>query len=347
MSNTLSRRGLLGATSLAFIGCAAAGTRSAAGDGGQARQAAVLDRAMADGSTSVLVVQAGQIGAERYAQGWSGDQPRELASVAKSIIAVLVCMAIEDGFINGLDQPAADFIPPWRDDARRAITLRHLMSMTSGLNDAGLALRNIAGDQFAINAAAALGHPPGTRWAYNTAAYHLLFHILARATGEPVEVYAARRLIGPLGMSQTRWVANIGQGAAGPVTNYYSALSTARDLAQFGKLILNEGRWDDRQLVRADFVRILTRPSQALNPSYGLLWWCNSASGYDATGQVAGFRFPHAPKDTIAALGAGGQALLLVPSRRLIIVRQGEPPRSPLLFDDLLSAFSGTSGDVT
>jgi CubicO group peptidase (beta-lactamase class C family) len=337
--NTLSRRAtLLGAGAMGLGGCGAGPTAAAVSDGLAGPLQPALERAMGDGSTGVLVLQSDRILAERYAPGWTADRPRELASVAKSIVGVLIGMAIEDGAIDGLDQSAADFIPPWRDDGRRAVTLRHLMSMTSGLDDTGLALRTIAGDQFAINAAAPLRAPPGTRWAYNTAAYHLLFHVLVRATGEGVEAYAARRLLGPLGMTHTRWITGIGQGEDGPVTNYYSAAATARDLAAFGGLVLDEGQRDGRRLIEAEFLRTLTTPSQALNPSYGLLWWCNSAPGHDATGRVEGYRFPRSPRDTVAALGAGGQALLLVPSRRLTVVRQGDPPGSPDLFDDLLSA---------
>lgn len=338
-STDFSRRGtLLGAGAMALGGCVSLPAAAATIDGVAERLRPALDRALVDGSTSLLVMQAGEILAERYAPGWATDRPRELASVAKSIVAVLIGMAIEDGFVDGLEQSAAEFIPQWRDDARQAITLRHLMSMTSGLDDVGLALRNVTGDQFAINAAAPLRDPPGTRWAYNTAAYHLLFHLLLRATGEGVEPYAQRKLLGPLGMEDTHWVTSTGRGEQGPVTNYYSAASTARDLARFGTLVLNGGRHDGRQLVRADFLQTLTTSSQALNPSYGLLWWCNAVPGFDATGRVGGYRFPRSPRDTVAALGAGGQAVLLVPSRRLVIVRQGNPPAAPSLFDDLMSS---------
>ena len=334
MSSALpSRRAVLGGTAIAMAGCTAVQAGALPGD--DALRAA-LDAAMADGSTSVLVMRSDQILAERYAPGWSADRPREVASVAKSIVAILIGMAMEDGFITSLDRSASDFIPAWRDDDRRAITLHHLLTMTSGLNDAGLALRGVTGDQLAINAAAPLRDPPGTKWAYNTAAYHLLFHVVARATGERFETYAERRLLGPLGMTDTSWVTNEGRTEAGPTTNYYSAVSTARDLATFGRLILSEGRWNGRRLISADFVRRATSPSQALNPSYGLLWWSNARPGYDAFGRGPALRFPRSPRDTIAALGAGGQLVLLAPSSDLVIVRQGVPFRSATLGDDLI-----------
>lgn len=328
-----SRRAVLGATAALAAGCAS--SVSVAGPGPDLTS--VLDFAMADRSTAVLVRRNGDILAERYAPGWAPDRPREVASVAKSILALLIAMAVEEGAFTEFAQPAADFIPAWRNDARSGVTLRHLMSMTSGLDDTGLALRGITGDQFAINAAAPLRHPPGERWAYNTAAYHLLFHILERATGETVEAWSRARLFDPLGMSDTRWTASEGAGANGPVTNYYSALSTARDLARLGELVLGDGAWHGRRLLGAETLGAVLSPSQALNPSYALLWWSNARPGSDAFGQGDSRRFPSAPADTVAALGAGGQFLLIVPSRRLIVVRQGDVPGSATLADDLLA----------
>lgn len=328
-----SRRVLLGGMATLFAGCA---TRPALMQR-RPELEAVLDLAMAQASTGVLVMRRGAVEAERYAPGWAPDRPREVASVAKSIVAVLIAMAIEDGTIASLDQAAADFIPLWRDGPRAAITLRHLMSMTSGLDDTGLALRGVTGDQFAINAAAPLRDAPGARWAYNTAAYHLLFHVLERATGQSIEAFARTRLFGPLGMNDTRWITSAGVGDQGPVTNYYSATSTARDLARFGELILGDGISNGRRIVGEGILKTLLIPSQPLNPSYGLLWWSNAQPGADAFGRGESLRFPSAPPDTVAALGAGGQLLLIVPSRALIVVRQGDPPGAATLADDLLA----------
>lgn len=317
----------------AMLGAAATPFLTGTGRASDPLQVAV-DAAFADGATSVLIARGDEVLAERYAADWPADRAREVASVAKSILAVLLAMAVEDGAIPDFDRPAADWIPAWRGDDRRDITLRHLMSMTSGLEDSGLALRGVTGDQFALNAAAPLRDAPGARWAYNTAAYHLLFHVLERATGETVDAYAARRLLGPLGMDGTVWVTGEGRGADGPVTNWYSAASTARDLQRFGAMVLAAGSG----LISPGSLAALTTPSQSLNPSYGLLWWSNALPGFDATGRVPGRRFPDAPHDVVAALGAGGQAVMLVPSRGLTVIRQGNPPRRATGLADLLGA---------
>lgn len=297
---------------------------------------AVLEGALVADALSLMVLRGGRIAAERYARGWGRDETREIASCGKSMVSVLTGMAIDDGKIRSLDQKAADFITPWRGTPKEAITIRHLLSMTSGVEDRGLSPRAVAVDQFARNAAAPLRDPPGTRWHYNTATYHLMFHLLARATGERFEDYARRRLVGPLGMARTTWLTNQGQGADGPVTNYYSAICSTRDLGRFGLFAQRGGMWAGKQLVDAAYFRASIRPSPALNPAYGLLWWENREPGSGAAGRTATLRFPGSPVDTFAAMGAGGQLVMVVPSKDLVVVRQGEARGAETMAGDLL-----------
>jgi len=315
--------------------------KAAPGEAGMdpARLSAALDAAMADRSVGLLVLRGGRIVAERYAQGTGPASPHQIASAAKSVVSVLVGVAIDEGRIRGLEQSAADFIPAWRGTPKAAITLRHLLTMTSGLDIRGLKVRGITGDQFALDAAAPQNAPPGTVWAYATPMFHLLYHVLERATGEPFEAFAQRTLIGPLGMADTTWVTGAGQGAMGPVTNYYTASCSARDLARFGLFALRGGRWNDRQLVSAAYMRAAVSPSQALNPAYGLLWWENAEPGRGAapSEQAPHYIFEGAPRDAFAALGAGGQAVMVAPSRDLVVIRQGYAP-APAMLATLLAA---------
>jgi CubicO group peptidase (beta-lactamase class C family) len=301
---------------------------------------AALDAAMADRSADILVLRAGRIVAERYAPDANVERKQQIASAAKSMVSVLVGVAIDQGKIRSLDQSAADFIAPWRGTPKSAITIRHLLTMTSGLDDTGLALRNIAGDQFAINAAAPQLAPPGARWAYQTAVFHLLYHVIAHAAGEPFEAFATRNLTGPLGMQHTDWVTSVGRGPNGPVTNYYTAACSGRDLARFGLMALRGGRWAGRQVVSAGYLKQATAPSQDLNPAYGFLWWENARPGFGAEEAVRGsaaLRFDGSPKDTFAALGAGVQAVMVVPSLDLVVVRQGQAP-GPRMLPALLAS---------
>lgn len=297
-----------------------------------------VQRAIADRSVGVMVLRGGLIAAEAYSPQWSQAKSFQLASAAKSVVSVLVGIAIDQGFIKGVDQSAADFIPMWRDTPKAAITLRHMLTMTSGLDFAGLKVRNVEGDQFLINAAAPLQYAPGTHWAYATPIFHLLYHVVARATGQPFEAYAQKTLIEPLGMEHWSWLTNIGRGPNGPVTNYYSALCSTRDLARFGLFALRGGVWRGRQLVSRAYMKAATSPSQSLNPAYGYLWWENAEPGPNASGAEAGFRFEGAPRDTFGALGYGGQVAIETPSLDLVVLRQGMQPEDPRMITDLLAS---------
>lgn len=289
-----------------------------------AKLQAAVDYGMAQKSGSVLVLRHGKIVSETYAADWKPEKRHEIASAAKSYLSILAGMALDEGKFKSLDQSAADFIPAWKGTDKSKITLRHLLTMTSGLSARGLDVRGIKGNQFALNSAAALDAPPGTKWSYNTPAYHLMFHLIAQATGESFESYAQRKLLGPLGMDETEWVMNTGTGNKGSVKNYYSASCSARDFARFGLFAMYGGRWNGKQLVSTEYFKQATTSSQELNPFYGFLWWVNAKD--KGTGQPARLRFPGCPPDTFAALGAFEQDIFVVPSLGLVVVRQGSTP---------------------
>ena len=295
-----------------------------------AKLAAAVQAALADKSSSVMVLRDGKIVSEAYGAGGGAAVKREIASAGKSMVSVLTGCCLDDGKIRILDQPAADFFPEWKGTPKEAITVRHLITMTSGLDEKGLAVRNVAGDQAAINAAAPLLSAPGTRWHYNTPVYHLMFHLVARAAGEPFESYAQKRLLDPIGMKST-WLTNKGKDASGKeVTNYYTAVCAARDLARFGLLGLAGGAWNGKTVVSSNYFRDATRPSQELNAAYGYLWWVNAKQGHGAgDNRPVEYRFGGAPFDTFAALGAMGQNVVVVPSLNLVVVRQGNAPAGP------------------
>ena len=307
------------------------------------RLSSAIDLAMADRSASIVVLRGGHRVVEQYAPGITPGTRQEIASAAKSFVSVLLGMAIDQGKIRSVDQSAADFIPQWRNARQSTITLRHMLTMTSGQDFQDLALRGVAGDQFAINSAAPQAVPPGSRWSYDTATFHLLYHVIGRAVGEPFEAFAQRNLLDPLGMEDTAWVTGVGQGADGSVTNYYSARCSARDLARFGLFAQRGGQWAGKQLVSAAYLRAATSPSQELNPAYGYLWWENAKPGRGAGvgaggAEASGYKFEGSPRDTFAAMGAGGQVVMVVPSLDLVVVRQGRNPESTGMLPALLAS---------
>ncbi len=304
-----------------------------------ARLAAAVSAAVADASTSVMVLRDGKIVAEAYGAEGGADKLQAIQSAGKSMTSVLTGCCLDEGKIKSLDQSASDFFPEWKGTPKQAITIRHMITMTSGLDDTGLAVRNVMGDQAALNAAAPLINPPGTRWHYNTPVYHLMFHLVQRAAGEPFEAYAKRKLLDPLGMKST-WLTNQGKDAAGKtVTNYYTANCTARDMARFGLMALAGGAWNGKAVVSPGYFRDATRPSQELNGAYGYLWWVAAKPGHaPADNSPLKYQFEGAPLDTFAALGALGQNVIVVPSQRLVLVRQGGQGRGPALTAPMTAA---------
>jgi CubicO group peptidase (beta-lactamase class C family) len=297
---------------------------------------AVVQQGLSDKSVSVLLLLNGRIAAEGYASGVGPQDRFQLASAAKSIVALLVGIAIDRGHIDSVEQSAADFLPAWRDTPKEAVRIRHLLSMTSGMTDGGLKARNVSGDQLRINAAAPLRYQPGTHWEYASAIYHLLFHLIAAATKMPFETFARTALLEPLGMQGFEWITDMVETEHGIVTNYYTGACPARDLARLGVLVENGGIWNGRPIVSPAYLESCLSPSQRLNPSYGWLWWSNHEPGHAARPGEFAYRFPGAPRDTVAALGAGGQTLVIVPSESLVLVRQGRRPSDPGLINKML-----------
>jgi CubicO group peptidase (beta-lactamase class C family) len=279
-------------------------------------------------SSAVVVVDHGRIIAERY---WSvdagagstyssllcgtteGGAPIEdVASLQKSIVSVLVGIAADRGLLN-FDAPVSTYLKPgWTNAARdeeSAITIRHLLSMTSGLSPA---LERQA--------------PAGSLWQYNTRAYSRLVDVLKAVTGEDIGAITKNWLTDPTGMSDTAWRARPWV-TTGMDANPIGLCSTARDLVRFGEMMLAGGVSQERRVVSEGYVAAAVEPSQSLNPAYGLLWWLNGrplGTGPQATGHAV--LAPAAPGDMYAAQGALGRKLYVVPSLDLVVVRLGDQP---------------------
>jgi CubicO group peptidase (beta-lactamase class C family) len=208
----------------------------------------------------------------RLVQEWHADRfrvPAMAMSTTKSITAILVGMLIDDGKIESIDQSVCAFLESWCDGVRGQVTLHHLLSMTSGLPRYTDRSVGFEGDKNAFVEALRPTAAPGTTWAYSNEGVQLLSPVLDRAAGEPIQDYAMRRLFAPLGMDDTRLHLDV----RGHAWTYADMETTPRDLARIGLLMLRKGAWNGRQIVSAAWFDAMTRPSQALNAGYGLLWW--------------------------------------------------------------------------
>lgn len=272
-----------------------------------------FDYARQHRSQALLVTRRGFIVKEWYEYPWDRHTTGSGYSVAKSVTSCLVGMLIDEGRIAGPDQRASDFIPQWRGTAHRDITIRHLLSMTSGL------YCTTTSDYLELLAAPnqtlfALGLPleaaPGTHWEYSNAAVQALAEVILKASGRQAKDYARERLWSVIGMWNADWLTD----SSGNTLTYQSVVASAREFAKFGYLYLRRGRWVGRQVVSPAWVDQSARPSQNLNRRYGFLWWTNADGDF----------WSDVPADAYAAVGAFNQRVYVVPSLDLVAVRLGE-----------------------
>lgn len=272
-----------------------------------------------DGSrtTAVIVLQRGKIVAERYAEGFGIHTSQRTWSVAKSLAGTIIGAAVQKGMIDPAT-PAA--VPEWQTpgDPRSKITLDQLMRMASGLHSATAGNRTDAvyfGGTAVTEETVAwpLEVPPGSRFRYANNDILLAVHALASKLGDGKHRrFPADLLFREIDMdntiAETDW--------KGSYVLSSQVWSTARDLARFGMLYLDDGMWRGQRILPEGWRDYVTRPSGPQPDGefgYGATFWLLNKS-------------PGVPTDTFAAFGNRGQYVVIVPSRRIVIVRRGEDP---------------------
>jgi CubicO group peptidase (beta-lactamase class C family) len=290
---------------------------------------------------SVLVVRHGYLVYERYWEGVDADDGHNSYSMTKSFVSALVGSALRDQHLQSLDQTVedllADHLPADPDPRLRQVTLKQLLTMTSGLagDDSSLGGDDRISDRMAQSRdwvrhilSRRLDSAPGESFAYSSASSHLLSAIVADTSGQSTLAYARKELFGPLGIATdnaleqtvSHWPPTQAELQAydqAPVAwprdpqgyHYGGAFLKlpARDLAKLGYLYLNGGRWDGTQLVPADYVAASTQPQSdpTVGPGdYGYQWWVTDEAGH------ASFR----------AMGFGGQLIQVIPDLDLVVV---------------------------
>lgn len=237
------------------------------------------------------------------------SSPHNVKSASKSVLSALVGIAVEQGHLEGVDQPVAELLP---EAFRRAgpsdgndILLRHLLSMTAGL-------ASTSGEEYGAWVTssdwveAALRRPrvaePGDRFTYSTGNSHLISALLTRATGISTLEYARRSLLEPLDIHITAWDES-------PQGIYFGGNNMAlrpRDLLAFGQLYLQKGRWGDRQVVPAEWVERSTRVRSEGWPerygTYAWLWWVRPSGAFMAVGYGGQFLLVSAADDAVVLL---------------------------------------------
>jgi CubicO group peptidase (beta-lactamase class C family) len=276
----------------------------------EAKLRAAVEFAGSRASRALVILLDGKILAEAY---WTATSTstRDVASVQKTVMSALVGIAIEKKLV-ALDETVTTILGAGWSNASASdeakITLRHLLSMTSGL-DATLA--RVA--------------EPGAAWSYNTEAYHRVQLILEKRSGMSIGALSEQWLFAPIGATHATW--QLRPSAPDPKgAPVYGLTLTARDLARIGLLFMGGGKWGASTVVPTAHVAEAIAASQALNPAYGFLVWRNGTSFHllpPASARTEGPLVPAAPMDLYAGLGKDDQKMYVVPSQRLVVTRLG------------------------
>jgi CubicO group peptidase (beta-lactamase class C family) len=285
------------------------------------REGKGLDEFLRETETNAfLVVHEDRLVRERYFGGSTRASLQTSFSAAKSFVSTLVGIAIDEGLIGSVDDRLTEYLPELaaRDPRFRKITLRHLLTMSSGIryreggfpslgDDTytyyGVDLRDVALNRVRIEG------PPGIAWEYNN--YHplLLGLVLERTAGTPVSDFMATRLWQPLGAeADATW--NLDSERSGFEKMESGLNARAVDYARFGLLFLHNGEWNGRRIVSEDWVRAATRAGTSTDPAryygYRYFWWLD----VDRPGRFY-------------ALGKYGQYIYVAPDADVVVVRFG------------------------
>ncbi len=318
--------------------------------------------------SSVVIIRRGYLVAEWHEQGSDPATQFNIYSCSKSFTGTAYGIVFEDARQGkpgippvGLETPAYAFVPegkPLSDPRKERITLRHLLSMSSGIagESAGIAgLPTAAG----VNPmAAAVGHAPfrprnapgdvwvarlaaepGEQWDYSDPAFVHLALAFAHIAGRELSSFVQERVAGPLGIERLEWdLVGIEDGSYGRHTLANGGIHlSARELARFGYLMARGGVWKGQQLVAPWWIELATRTSQQSNTGYGLTWWVNTAGAWKGV-----------PRDAFSAMGLDTNLCCVIPSLDLVIVRLGTGPResTEVIAEPFLAAVCSAVADV-
>ena len=294
------------------------------------------------GPWAIVIIRRGYLVREWYAVPALPTATYNTHSCTKSATGIAYGLLLEDSRNHrlpnnvqiDLDSRVYPFIPeghPLTDPLKEKITLRHLLTMTSGIPGQNHGITGIAvapgGGAYEIalgkeanrfgDSAAHLFAKPGEAWDYSDAAFAQLSLIFSKVAGKEIAEYMKERVFQPIGIEDFGWDRQGGAGHIGPHTNAHSGLRlTARDFARLGYLLGRGGVWKNEQIIPKRWIDLATRSSQDLNPGYGYSFWVNTE----------GTLWPGLPKDAFYFNGYGSNRCYVVPSLDLVVVRLGYAP---------------------
>lgn len=279
---------------------------------------------------SVLIYRDGEILAQCYYNGFTEKSRNVMKSVAKSVMSMCVGIALDKGLLESLDEPVCRYIPEFnegRDPFHSAITVRHLLTMTSGIYWNGgvhyhcpmMTQMRMSGGWISHIADCAVSDLPGTKYCYKEWDVILLAKVLDAVCGDCYD-FLKENLYDPLGIDSDRWYRSpcgvyysVGNGDEG-IEECRSSL-TAQEMLRLGVLFLDGGVFVGKRVISEDYIRQAVAASEC-NEGYGYLWWRG--------------------EDWYGCRGFGGQSITVVPGQKTVVVTQASPTARGMAYFDLM-----------
>ncbi|MDL2143040.1 serine hydrolase [Flavobacterium tructae] len=276
----------------------------------QAAVQPLLDYLELKHSKSFIILVNGRIVLENYFNGHTATTNWYWASAGKTLTSTVTGIAQQENLLNINNKVSQYLGEGWTSETlpkENLITCKHLLTMTSGLDDSTDDV-NPANLVYKADA--------GIRWAYHNV-YVKLQDVIAKASGQSWENYFNTKLRDKIGMNGN-WV-QIGANSV------YT--STSRSMARFGLLMLNKGKWENNTILNEAYFTEATSTSQNINLGYGYLWWLNGKSSYHLPQSQLTFQgsiIPSGPTDMFMALGKNDQKIYVIPSKKIVVIRMGD-----------------------
>ena len=260
---------------------------------------------------SITIIRNGHMVLDAYFYPFKKDSKHIIHSCTKSITSAAFGIAVDKGYIKSLEQHVIEIFPEKEfanlDDDKKAITLKNLLTMTSGLNTEDSYIYRWKGlndmvqkkdwVQYVLDRP--MAEKPGTRFEYSNCVTFLLSAIIQKTTKQKTFDFMKNYLFGPLGITDVKWAT----APEGINVGYGRMWLTPHDMAKIGWLYLNKGRWGDQQIISEKWVKDSTQKHfyATLFDGYGYQWWIS-------------------PDKFYAAVGYGGQFIFVVPKKNMVVV---------------------------
>lgn len=270
-------------------------------------------------TVAFVIIKNDSVRHEQYWDGFSSNSISNSFSMAKTFVSILVGIAIDEGKIKSVDEPVGDFLPEFNNTGLSRLTIKHLLTMSSGINFdenyvnplAYPAAAYYGNDIKKLTLTYALTKEPGKAFEYLSGNTEILGFILEKATGKSISQYASEKLWKPLGAKNPAYWSLDHKG--GIEKAYCCFNSNALDFARIGELFLHNGNWKGQQLVSKEYVNASIHPANITNEDggknekYGYSWWLMNYKNHEI----------------FYARGIQGQYILVIPDKKMVVVRLG------------------------